>query len=330
MLLRFTKSNAIAHIILVPLVAVLLWLQTFMKVAAGGVVQYGTFHMPIFNSFINYFRQGGYHIGAMVMALALLVVQAFIIVHIGNKRQLFPERTFMPAYFFLLISSMHIDLQKLHGALFTNIIILYAIDRLFSAIRYPSYYRHTFWASFLIAFSAIIYIKAGVFIVVVWLTIILLKRFSPREFLISVIGFLLPFFLAWSFYFLTQATVREFTITLALVGLLRDISYTLGISHYVFLGGVALIIGLASVVLLQNIRFKNIRVRNYFWALFFVFIIASGAYLLEQFSLELIVYIAAPVSFLITDFMWEIKKYYYGEGLLYFLLLLTVFVQLIN
>lgn len=328
MLIERVNKNSLLHIITIPLFGLVLWSESLYKGFYGEHLSAGTFHMPLFRELMN--GVGTLHAPWLwpLLAIALLIVQAFQVVHLANDFKLFQARAYLPAYLFLLFVGFHPDLQKFHPALVFNFFMLAALRQLFLSYKNYRDMQHSFYAAVLISVGALIYLKALVFILVVWLGGLFIKRFSLREFLSTLAGFIIPFLITWAIYFLQSGSSNEFKITLFLIGMLKEMDYSLQISHYVFIGVTAVALILASAYMIGHIGFKNINVRNYFWTFFFVFIVSLGAYFLKPFSLELMVPAAIALAFLFTDYLLEIRSRWWADTLVYLLLAATLFIHI--
>ena len=323
MLLERLKSNNLVHLIIIPVLGILLWARTFYLNYDGVELDLGTFHMPMYAFLINYLEANTFNLVISVIALLLIIAETFIVVDLANRYNFYERNNFLPGYIFIILASSYIGLQKLHPAIIANIFILIALEHLFRSIKVENSLKSSFYAALFISISSLFYIKAVVFILVCWLVIVFIRKLTFRDFIVSVFGFALPYFLSWAYFYLQNAG-KEFTVTLGLTGVIKNMDYSLDLMYYIFFGFLALLILFASIHMLKNIRFKNIEVGNYFWALFFFFIVTLISYFLRPFSLEFIVIGAIPVAYLITEYLLHLKKSWVGDIILLALLVLTV------
>lgn len=330
MLLEHLKSYKLGHVISIPLFGLALWVSTFYDNISGASIDYGTFHMPFFSQFIDFFLKPIPTIFASIIALVFIILQAFQVSYLANKYSLFNIRSFMPGYLYIVLVSLYIGLQKLHPALMANFFLLAALDHLFASIKTSRSLRNVFYASLLISIGGLFYLKSVIFIMIVWITLLFLKRTSLREFLVSVLSAALPFIVVWAFYYIKNGNAKEFKVTLSLVGFIKETVYDLDLIYYIAFGFIALLTFIALVRLLANIRFKITAIRNQFMVLIFIFLLDIVAYFTGPFSLEMITFAAVALSIIISDYFIEIKKGWLPESMLYIMLVVIIFTQIIK
>lgn len=331
MLLEQLKNYKIGHLIILPLFAIALWANTFYDLLTGELVKYGTFHLPLFRLLIQPFRDPSLLVYASILALLFIITQAFYVNSLVNRYKLFEERTFMPAYIFILLLSLYLDMQKLHPALLANFFLLFSINHLLASIKNRHTLHNIFYASLLIAIGSLFYLQTMIFLLLVWITIVFLKRSSFREFLISIFAAALPYILEWAFYFIKNGDAKELKVDILLgAGFIQETIYELDVIYYIAFGFI-LFIGLIAIFrMLASLRFKINETRDQLMVFFFMLLIAIGSYFTSIFTLEMITFAAVALSIIISDYFYNIKGGWLSESIIYAILLLLIFVQVVN
>gem|GEM_PF-6588818 len=133
-----------------------------------------------------------------------------------------------------------------------------------------SYFSAALW----IGVASLISLKAAFFLIVIWLALLSLRPFYPREWLVTFLGFLTPWYLFAGIHLLLGHSPKELTETF-LSGLLHPWPFSpLERESYLFAGYLLLLTLLASFSLFANLPLMKVRSRKFHMIFFWNAVIA--------------------------------------------------------
>jgi hypothetical protein len=294
--------------------------------------------MPLYTLFYDFFHYFRLEIISRILAFLLMIFQAFYLVKLNLKHSIIEERTYLPAIFFIILSSSFIPIQRLHPIFLSNIFLLFTLDCIFSSQKKESAITDYFNASLLISIGSLFYLNLFFYIFLVWGSLLIIRPFRWREWVITLIGLLLPYILTECFYYLFQNDLKGFGYTIAL-NLLFDnfpkffnFSYIYSnLCYYIFYGFITLLIIFASRFLLIDYKYRKVTSRNCLIVNLWLFVITTVIfYLIPSASLELLLVYAIPVSFIISNYLISSKKIWISDIIMLIIFGLLIYIQVIN
>ncbi len=139
-----------------------------------------------------------------IIALVLVVSESILLNYILNKFEIMAKKTAMPAIFYCLLMSCCKPLTHFYPLLFTNFFILLALFKIGLSYRIDEAFSSIFDASFYIAIASLFYFPSIIIYPLIWVTLIVIRPFIWREWLISLLGLLLPYVFVVVYYFWTD------------------------------------------------------------------------------------------------------------------------------
>lgn len=253
----------------------------------------------------------------------LVFINAFIIHKLTDKLGLFIKSNHVISLVYIIlvaISPKITSLLSLHIASFFILLTLIRIGNLYF-IEKP--YFLLFESGILISIASFFYLPSCLLLIWVFISAIILKPFAWRDFVIPIIGFLIPFWF-YAFY------IFYFNIPLKSVLHFETIfrrSIIPSISDIVSFGFIILLIAAAFTSYVIHLQRKSVKIRNLFLTYLWLFIILLFSILIPNSSIRTTAgMFAIPFSILITDFLFSIeKRKWLPEIVLYFLLLIYLF-----
>ena len=319
MLLRFFKGNNIGMILFLPLLVIFLWSDIFM-VNKNNFVPI-PYSMPAYSFVMKYLTNTTV---SSILALILIIAQAFYLIYINKVYNFISQRTYLTSLLFVLISSAFLNLHYLHPALIANIFILFTFVELFSSYLKPKVYKASFNSGFLIAIAGLFYINANFLLLFVFISLIFLRGFNWREWIAVIIGFMMPYFFTSFLYYYTD-NWDSLQIIGNMITNYHSPKLIWPLSYYIFTA-ILFLIGSISIFKLSTTYSNNkISTRNYFSLFTILLIILLLIFLISPFaSIELIVIIAIPLSYLMANYYLSRANRWIQE--ISFLLLLLSFI----
>jgi len=205
MFLKLFRSQQPANFFVIPVVALLLWLPAFFHIQPprdAGV------EMPLLRLFGGI--QGW---PSILFTWALVTGQAFYLNYLINKYEVLYKPSFLPAFLYVLLMSFCHQVLWLHPVIFVNLLILLSFDKAFSLFKHPTPIRMLFEASFFSGVAFLFFYPAVVFYLLLLLALGIIRSLNVREWMVTLIGFLLPLYFAFIWFF-WQGHLSEFLLTL--------------------------------------------------------------------------------------------------------------------
>ncbi len=152
-----------------------------------------------------------------IICFVLILIQAFKLSQIINQDKLMHKHNQLAAMAYLLITSLFIDWNILSSALIANTIILFVWNYITKIQHSQSPKTILFNIGILIGLSNFIYIFSFTFLLLAVIGLITYRAFKLNEYIILLLGFLVPFYCLFSFQYLNDSfSWSNFTQTLNL------------------------------------------------------------------------------------------------------------------
>jgi len=327
MLVNTLKSNQPFVIVLILLTSISLWIFSFIDSVAISIPS-DQLYSPFYN-FINNHIDYNSFLSAFI-TLILVLLQAFILVQFNKKHILINYRTYLPAYFYLLVSSSFVQLHRLNPVIIGTVFVFISINFLFNTYRTDYALNKIYLAGFFISVASLFWAPMAIFILLIWISLLILRPFIGREWLVGLLGFLTPFLFIFVFYYVftgdqLDALLSSFLESFAFAKGLKSLHFT----YYIFYGFLSLILLLASYTIVANYQKKKIKNRKYFEINWWFFILSLGLFLIfKNVTYEIIYLITIPISFLLTDYFYTIRKAWYLNAVLIVFYSALVYIQI--
>lgn len=324
-MLKVLKRQHPYMIFVIPLIAILAWSRTLMFNTNAYINFNGT--MPFYEPIIHFIPKNS--ILSSLIAITLITIEAFIIIRLNFQYMFLNVRTYLPAVFFVLICSMYLPLQTLHPILIGNLFFLLAFDKSLTSNKNRNLFSTYFISGFLLSIGSLFYFNLIFLIPIIWISQIILRGFNLREWFISIVGFATPYFFLLFYYFYFDK-LDVFNKILSQNLFFSNNTLSFNIYYLILFSYLGVLILISSLHLLSNFNTKKIITRKYFRVLFWLFLLSSILLIiLNSISIEFIVIIALPISFLLSNFFVSIKSRFWGE-VLFILLFLLIALALIT
>ena len=321
MIIRLFKDSHPASYVIVPV-----FILAFLAVSWQGPGDYVVQNpMPLYDLVLGLVLSLPEWITGLIVYIILLS-QVFHLNSLIGKHEVFYKNSFLPALFFMMFLVMIPQFMTFHPVLIINSILLFILDKLFKIYKNPSPLTMAFDACFLIGLATLIYLPAISFFLLFVFSILILKTFSWRDWMVGLTGFLLPFFFAFVYYFWVDG-LDEMKEKFFLNDITRiwDTSGLALQGYSIAMVVVLVILGLTLLRIRQNF-YKNVsRIRNFQQVIFMFLIVAiislafTGSVAVYRFSI-----LTIPISTLISYYFLAGKKAWWNELLFWTLMSVLV------
>jgi hypothetical protein len=259
---------------------------------------------------------------AVTLALFFTLIIAVFANLLLQSQGLTGRRNYLPALVVLTTLSWNPEYQTLHSSLLACVAFLFSLFLVLEAYGHHNPFRQIFSAGFAIGMAGLFYLPAFYLIIAVWLSMITYRLSGWREYLISLIGFMLPGMYYVVYLFLTDAFPSEILKYSNHLFILQGVpGYPLMQTIWYYASATILIFTMIKILNLMRDKLINLRRKS--WVIFnftiaiIILTIFSGWPIVSVHYLFVI-----PFAFYISGSLWFTKKDFWTDLIIlsYFLL----------
>lgn len=317
MLIRLFRSTQVSALVVLGIIAVVMGLISYslhFRIVPTNTTPFYNLVLKLYSGLPVYI----YFITVMV----LIMSQALHFNWILNKHEVLYKASWMPAAIYLLISTILPPFFWFHPLIFANSILLFALDKLFYLYKNEYPLGFEFDSAFLMALAALFYFPLIIFMVFYFISILILRPFSWRDWIVGILGFMLPFFFAFVYYFWNNM-LQTFYERVFISGIKKQIElHSVFVQGYTFTIVLVAVVSVLAIIRLRANFYKNVsRTRLNQQVILFYFVCAvltilvSNEELLYRFCI-----IALPLTIFVAYFLLSGKRIIIAELVLWLLM----------
>ena len=323
MLLRYFQKYRPSTLILVLLTARALWIKPFSHLTPYAF-SFDQLEMPLYQWFKGFFTAGS--VMGTVVSFACILIIAFYLLRLNNLYIFIPERTYLPALFFILIASSYVPLNKLNPVFPAAVLVVYALNKIIKSYKTDNLSYRIFDASLVISSASLIYLPSILFLVVVWISLIAFRPFFLREWLYSILGPTIialilvsgAYLLSWDLGIYKTAVQGYLTM---------HQSDSLSVYKIILYCYIIFLILISSVNMIRVYPSIKIYSRKTFTLFLYFFLIGCLMFFIPAVQIEMLVFLTIPVSYILAYYFLSFRKRWMGELLFFILTALIVICQ---
>ncbi len=195
MFIRFFKDNNPSSFFLLPAMVAVLWIVSFIEptqiVNSQQTMLYTLLAKPVMvYPFIN-----------SLVSFLIVVAEGLVLNQIVNSSEIITRRTFLPALFYIVWMSNNPSLLCFHPALIANLFLILCLNSLLTSFRRNNAFSNAFDAGLFLAFASMLYFPSIILFPVIFIGLIIFRTYNWREWLISILGFAVPYSFVFTYYF---------------------------------------------------------------------------------------------------------------------------------
>jgi hypothetical protein len=309
MFISIFKNNQTVSIILLSVIMIILWIPAFQE--ASSIPYNNT--MPLYEFYVRGANNLPYIHN--VVAVIMIVSEAILLNYILNKFEIMAKKTALPAIFYCLLMSCCKPLTHFYPLLFSNFFILLALLKIGLSYRVEEAFSSIFDASFFIATASLFYFPSIIIYPLIWVTLIVIRPFIWREWIISMIGLVLPYLFVVVYYFWTDKV--NFLLYDKIFFPSSDSLLTLSSQRNSFIAVSTLLllfIVLSISTLLRGWPVNTILSRNFLVVLFWLFGLAILSYTMAPvFRINYLAIAAIPLAVFVANYFLMTKSKWISE-----------------
>ncbi len=311
MFLKFFKSGQPALLFFIPVLSVLIWLKYFI-IPQPVLMSFEPNPMPLYGWIESLLKNQ--IILSKLITLTLLIFTALWISRLNTKFILLQRRTYLPAIIYILLVSTYLPLQQLSPVAFAAVFLVLSIEIMFDTLKKEGLALEFFMAAFLVSIASLFYARSAFLMLVVWTSLAILRPIRWREWVFTILGFLTPYVFLFAWYYLSGQDLADNWEKIRYNFVHdRDWGY-LNIYYLVFYFYVLFVVALASRKMLGVFPQLKIYVRKFFRINFWIFAFVFSVFLtIYSGAIEMIYFMAIPVSYILSYYFFNIKSKLFGE-----------------
>lgn len=326
MLIHFFRKSYLFQYLLLLFISIVLWIGAIIRPMAIPVDS-ESYLTPAYSLLLSILN-GNLTLHAII-AMVLVISGALVFNYSLTKFDLVRKNTLVPAMIYIVLMSYSPSLLGLHPAalpaLFTVLILFY----LFQVYTEEEAYAQIYNIGLLIGISSLFYFPSIFLILFIWLTFVVYRLYSWREWVIPITGIITPYIFLFTFYFMVDNLEPAY---LAYVDYFTKMtifrfSFDFSILNYIITTLIILLSLWSAFLLLTDIQEKIISLRKRYWAIFYLLAIAILTYFISDVFFKWHqIFILIPASVFIAYAFSQLKNLKWVEiiwGILFILIVIN-------
>lgn len=327
MFLRIFKGNGPGVIFLIIITLIAIWASALLNQRLHPRFIYETDPMPLYGLLKSVIHNS--HTVGVIISFLMVSLMSFLLVNFNTTVFFIHERTFLPAFFYVLLGGMFPDQQLLNPVLPASIFLMLAVMRILDGYHVSGTAYSYFDAGLLISTGSLFYANLIWFGLLVIIGIALLRTGNLKELVISILGLLTPYLITFGLYYITGKDVGSLWKLFGDNMSSKATYYPFQRVTIVTMIFCLALIAISLVQVFNQMNTKKIKSRKTFSLLNWILIISILVYIiLPSVSIEMIWITAMPVSYFLTHYFVFVKKKVLSEVLFTLLLLFVLLIQI--
>lgn len=318
MFIQTTRAHQPVSLFLIPLIGLGLWLPGFLHPSAPAPLV----NMPLYQSFEGFLLANP--LFSVIAGFFMAMAQAFFLNYIIYQHQILIKKSWLPALMFVVLSGCTPGLHWLHPQSVAGIFLLGSLHLLLGTYRMDKAFGSVFTAGLLLGIASLLYLPSLVFLLFAIIVLILLRPFIWREWIIFIIGMLIPWIYCGVYFFwndqldmITQSALLDPVVH-------RDFFLKLAVEFYPLTAVTSCLLLVAIGRFVAGSGHSTLKTKKGLSVMtwFFVF---SGLALVPapNFAVAVCIFALYPLSFFISNYFLVARRIWLAESI-FILLLLSI------
>ena len=264
------------------------------------------------------------------LGLILFLSTALLMVFVNTRLHLSEKISYLPALCYVLFTGGVGEIHQFNPAIIATILLVTGFIHLARSFESERLSYSFLTVSALISFATFFYQYMYLYMLVVWFVIALLRPGYWREWVFSILGFSLPLFFAFSWFFLVKDDYTRMGVFFDEIFSLQRVAPSLSATTIIFFTASILLILIIFGYLLRYIGSKKVILRNRYYVLILIAVVTVGMMIIVPDMLPHAWYLLAfPMSFFMSNYLATTKSIRIGAIVLSLLLAGVTVVQVI-
>jgi hypothetical protein len=261
--------------------------------------------------------------------MLIVMLISYTLIRIGVRDQLLQQRSLMPAVFFILFTAALPAARQVSPALISSLFYILCFVILFEVQDKKPDTLSIFVASLILVLGSMFCLKLIWFVPLIWISLWTMRQVTWRELFYPVVAYLLLALLLFTWFWGVRENgagfVELLNESLTFTGSFEPYHF----SVYLFYGFILLLVLIASIYMANRFGTMKTMAQKIYQVMFYMFL--AGIlffFFIARFDPTRLVYIALPVAFVLSNYFHRKKSPWIHELVLWILLGLGVYVQL--
>lgn len=315
MLYRLFNTNTVFTIFIVVILTIVLWIPAFFVEPVTAL----PFPVsPGYSFIVN--SLGGIGIISGIISVVLVIMGALLLNSILDDYDVLPKNSSMAAFIYILIMSGSKEFVYLNPALFSNFFLILALGQLFRIYGKQDSFAPSFNTGFFIAIASFFYFPVVFIFLLVPLSFIIYRQFSWREWLISLIGLVLPYVFLATWFFWNDRFLLKYNEYLNSLKIIDRGNLVFDTIFYIQAGFFIFVLLMAFFRMIGALNEKPIRIRKAYSILIWFVLLGNGVFMFSKnYSFPGYCFLMLPATAMISGYLLLTKKAILAEIILWLL-----------
>ena len=275
---------------------------------------FGSIHkVPILNHFI---------------AMLMMMLISYMLIRIGVRDQLLEQRSLMPAIFFIIFAAALPEARQVSPALVGSVFYLLCFAILFEVQDKKPDTFSVFTASVFLVLGSLFYLKLIWFVPLMWASLRTMRPVTWRELFYPVVAYIILALFLFTWYWGVLADGARFGQVVAENMAFGEAFTSYHLSAYALYGFMLLLVMAVSIYMVKRFQSLKTVVQTIYQVMFYMFVVGLVFYaLVARFDPSSLVFVAFPVSYVLSNYFHRKRNPWTHEVALWILLGLVVYVQ---
>jgi hypothetical protein len=189
------RKHSPLSLVIIPMLAIVLWIPAFVHPTPPAT----QVEMPLYSFADTFFRNNPYF--AISIGLMILITEAFLFNVILQTHQVVVKKNWLPALLVVVFGSCSPGLLWPGSQQFAGLLFIFALRILLGTYRQDKSFGPVFNSGLLIGLAAQFYLPSLTFLPFGLIAIIILRPFIWREWVMLILGVLIPFIYGGVYYY---------------------------------------------------------------------------------------------------------------------------------
>ncbi|MCK4991096.1 MAG: hypothetical protein KAS29_11445, partial [Bacteroidales bacterium] len=264
----------------------------------------------------------------LVTMLTMMLI-AYTLIRIGVRDQLLQQRSLMPAVFFILFAAALPEARQVSPALIGSLFYLLCFAILFEVQDKKPDTLSIFVASLILVLGSMFYLKLIWFVPLIWISLWTMRSVTWRELFYPVVAYVLLALLLFTWFWGIHANGAGFVELVQKNMVISGAFEPNHLSVFILYGFMLLLVLIASIYMANRFRTMKTVAQKIYQVMFYMFLAALLFYhFIARIDPANLVFIAIPLTFVLSNYFHRKKSPWIHEIIIWILLGLVVYVQL--
>lgn len=322
-MLQLIRNNSPFTVIILFIFTIIVKMQFLLHPVAPNVSENFVFEQVVtFCNLILFNNAFAY----TLLAIILLFWQAIYLNAVAIRHKLYGKQTYYVAFIYLCLTSLYPAFNYFSEVLLANWFLIAALNIILNIHQTNKPRTGIFNIGFLISMAAILHSPSMFLFLLVFVSVSLLRRFNPSEWVVGLVGYLTPFYFLATFLYLFDSFGKLASwaqLGISLPRRILDPIYIIGL-----VVGVILLLSMGTYALQKQIVRASIFTRRGWTVIASMLFFSMLVAVFTPFEVRSGWLIALPaLTLIVAPALYSEKNKLFSNFVFYFSLLLIVFCQ---